>query len=320
MDVQVNGVADALGVTIKKKQVAPGALYRWLAPWGPTDPRDKFGQDGSMFAPPWPDFAIATGRVAIPYLRRLRQLAGPATFTVVLQDPKTGRNTADLIWVPAHDKLRGSNVISTLTAPHGFTTARLKALKNNTPPEIAALSSPRIAVMLGGKNAVYRFTEDDDRRLERALSSFARLGASFMVTPSRRTHQRLIGAVRQATEGAPRIIWDGTGDNPYGDFLANADMLIVTADSVNMTGEACATGRPVYVFTPSGGSAKFNRFHAALRDQGATRVLSDEVDAIETWAYDPILSADFIAGEIHRRWQRRQQMIGGYLARKARSG
>ena len=32
-----------------------------------------------------------------------------------------------------------------------------------------------------------------------------------------------------------------------------------------MTGEAAATGRPVYVFTPSAGSDKFRRFHAALR-------------------------------------------------------
>ncbi|MFX8871944.1 ELM1/GtrOC1 family putative glycosyltransferase, partial [Acinetobacter baumannii] len=83
-----------------------------------------------------------------------------------------------------------------------------------------------------------------------------------MVTPSRRTHKGLIQAVETATAGTPRIIWDQTGENPYPQFLAQADMLVVTADSVNMCGEACATGKPVYVFTPSGGSAKFARFHA----------------------------------------------------------
>ena len=84
-----------------------------------------------------------------------------------------------------------------------------------------------------------------------------------MITPSRRTHQRLIAAVDAATAGAPRILWDGTGDNPYPDFLAHADALIVTADSVNMTGEACATGRPVYVFEPSG---RFGQISPLSRD------------------------------------------------------
>ena len=76
--------------------------------------------------------------------------------------------------------------------------------------------------------------------------ALARLGASFMVTPSRRTHKRLLDAAREATSESPRIVWDGEGTNPYPGFLANADLLVVTADSVNMTGEAAATGRPVW--------------------------------------------------------------------------
>ncbi len=145
------------------------------------------------------------------------------------------------------------------------------------PPDIAALPAPRVTVVLGGKNAVYKFTDADDERLCGALASLAALGASFMITPSRRTHQRLIKAAEAATQGAPRIFWDGEGANPYPQFLAHADMLIVTADSVNMTGEACATGQPVYVFEPSRGSAKFRRFHEALRHYGATRPLARKV-------------------------------------------
>ena len=111
--------------------------------------------------------------------------------------------------------------------------------------------------------------------------------------------------VDAATEGAPRILWDGTGDNPYPSFLAHADMLVVTADSVNMTGEACSTGRPVYVFSPSGGSAKFQRFHEALRAHGATRELPDGFDALETWSYEPLNSAEVIGSEICQRWLQR---------------
>ena len=306
MQVQAKGVAEALGLDWTLKPVAPRGLWRRAAPWGPPDPRDRFGADGSAFAPPWPDVAIATGRLSIPYMRRLHRLAGRRTFTVVLQDPKTGPGTADLIWVPEHDRRRGANVITTLTAPHSFSPERLAALAATPPQWIATLPSPRVAVILGGKNAVYRFTDGDDDRIEAALRSMANLGASFLITPSRRTHQRLLRAVLRATQASPRVVWDGESPNPYPEFLAHADRFVVTGDSVNMTGEPLATGKPVWVFEPSGGSAKFRRFHETLRRYGATRTLPDIVTSLETWTYPPLDSAAQIAREIEVRWQQRQ--------------
>ena len=304
MDVQVRGVADALGLAYEVKHVAPRGLYAIAAPWGPVAPADKFGLEGSQFCPPWPELALATGRASIPYIRALRRRAGAATYTVVLQDPRTGPGTADLIWVPAHDTRRGANVITTLTAPHSFSAARLAGLRATCPPVIAELPKPRVAVILGGNNGVYTFTPGDDARLAASLESLAALGASFMVTPSRRTHAGLSAAVEAATATRPRVLWDGRGDNPYPQFLAHADMLIVTADSVNMCGEACATGRPVYVFAPSGGSAKFTRFHDGLMRAGAIQPLPDRFGAFAPWSYSPLDSAAQIAAEINQRWRR----------------
>ncbi|MEQ1695809.1 MAG: mitochondrial fission ELM1 family protein [Hyphomicrobiaceae bacterium] len=303
MDVQARGVADSLGITYEFKHVAPRGIWAVAAPWGPVAPSERFGQPGSKFAEPWPAIAIATGRASIPYVRALKRRAGSKTFTVVLQDPKTGPGTADLIWVPAHDTRRGQNVVTTLTAPHSFSNARLAALRADVPAAIAALPSPRVAVILGGKNGVYEFSEADDDRFAGALASLGTRGASFMITPSRRSHKRLIRAADGATANHPRILWDGHGDNPYPQFIAHADMLVVTADSVNMCGEACATGKPVYVFTPSGGSAKFSRFHDGLAASGATRPLPSHFDRLDHWAYPPIDSAAMIAAEIRARWR-----------------
>ena len=50
-----------------------------------------------------------------------------STFTVFLQDPRTGPDTADLIWVPEHDTRRGANVFTTLTTPHRLTLEQLAA-------------------------------------------------------------------------------------------------------------------------------------------------------------------------------------------------
>jgi len=173
-----------------------------------------------------------------------------------------------------------------------------------------ALPQPRVAVLLGGPNGDFRYTSAALRRLATALQSLARLGAGLMVTPSRRTPEPIIDFVRTATQGSPRIFWDGEGENPYPQFLAHADAFIVPADSVNMTGEPCATGRPVYVFEPEGGSAKFMRFHEMLRRHGATRPLPESFERLETWSYAPLNSAETIAAEIARRWAKRRQMLG----------
>ena len=71
--------------------------------------------------------------------------------------------------------------------------------------------------------------------------------------------------------GLPASIWDGTGDNPYFAYLALADAVLVTADSVSMISEAAATGKPVHVLDLDGGSAKFSRFHQLMQHAGITR-------------------------------------------------
>ncbi len=301
MDTQTRGLADALGLSYEMKPIAPRGLYKVLAPWAPVSPNERFGAPGSTFAPPWPDVAIALGRTSVAYLRALRRIS-PSTFTIMMLDTRAGSGVADAIWVPQHDRLRGDNVIVSLTAPHSFTAARIAKLRQRMPPEIEALPAPRVAVVIGGSNGVYTFRPYDEERLAAALRSLGTLGVSFLVTPSRRTQPHLVEVVEAASRPFPRILWNGEGANPYPDFLAHADAFLVTADSVNMTGEAAATGRPVLVFYPSGGSAKFRRFHAALEAYGATRPLPERVAEIPDWTYEPLHSADIIAREIERRW------------------
>jgi mitochondrial fission protein ELM1 len=279
-----------------------------------VDPAARFGAPGSQFAAPWPDFAIAAGRLNIPYIRALKRAEGPATYTVILMDPKVSPNAADLFWVPEHDKRRGPNVLTTLTSPHRFTPRRLAELRARIPPEIAALPTPRVAVLVGGPNGDYRFPPEVVARLGTALQSMQALGAGLMITASRRTPAEVTDRVRQATEPAGNVMfWNGEGDSPYPQFLAHADAFVVTADSINMVGETCATGKPVYVFQPKGGSAKFDRFHAALSQHGATRTLPERIERLETWSYAPLNSAETIASEIARRWARRRDMLGSLV-------
>jgi mitochondrial fission protein ELM1 len=204
--------------------------------------------------------------------------------------------------VPEHDRLRGPNVITTLTTPHGFTAQAIAALRSNMPPEYAALCEPRIAVLLGGANGDYRYSPAALQRLWRALKALGASGASFLITPSRRTEPAIIECARLATQGFPRMIWDMRGHNPYAEYLAFANMVLSPADSINMTSEACATGRPVYVFHPDGGSPKFTRFHTALCRHGATRPFPDTLGRMDRWSYEPLTSAALIADHISTRF------------------
>jgi mitochondrial fission protein ELM1 len=98
------------------------------------------------------------------------------------------------------------------------------------------------------------------------------LGGSLLVTPSRRTGEEKISILRSALSGTPGFVWDGTGENPYFGILGAADILLVTADSVNMITEACASGHPVLIYGLPGGSKKFANFHKALTLRGYARL------------------------------------------------
>lgn len=318
---QCLGVAEALGLDVEIKHIPrPGRLYGFRAPWGPPPRAARFGLAGSLFAPPFPAIALATGRLTTPYIRALKKKAGLKTFTVILLDPKVSAASADLFWVPEHDRRRGANVITTLTSPHRFSPERLAEIRQHVPAVIAALPHPRIGVLVGGPNGDYRYTPADEARLVAALASLSAGGAGLMITASRRTPASLLNAIDAATAGAPRFLWDGTGDNPYVIFLAHADAFVVTADSVNMAGEAAATGMPIHVFHPSGGSSKFDRFHAELESRGITRRLPDASQPLLSWTYPPLDSARSIAAEITRRMLKRAELLPGLCGSVARIG
>ena len=294
------GVAEALGAPYEVRVVAPRFPFAGLSPYGPLDPKDRPGRAGSALAQPFPDIVIACGRVTVPYLRVLKRAAGAKVFAVFLQDPRAWRAKMDLIWTPEHDRLAGRNVISTLTSPHPFSATRLAAAKAAPDPRLTALPRPRAAIILGGPSGAHQFAPSDIARLSQAAAALVAAGYSVMATPSRRTPPELVGAVRAGVGGAPAFIWDGSGGNPYAQILAHAEAILVTGDSVNMVGEATATGAPVYVFEPSGGEGgKIARYIDALEQAGAVRRFAGR---IEPYAYAPIDSSLIVAREIARRF------------------
>jgi uncharacterized protein len=300
-EAQCLGVAERLGLVAEIRRVAPRAPFVWAMPWGPIDPREAPGRSNSPLAPPWPDIAIASGRRTFAYLRHLKRASGGKVFTVYLKDPGTSPEAVDLVWVPQHDKLRGKNVIVTLTSPHRLSPEKLAAERVQIWREGAG---PRVGVLLGGDSQHHRFKSGNIADLTAKLMAWAAHGARLFITPSRRTPLVLAHALRDLCEGTGDMFWDGTGNNPYLGILAGADHFVVTADSVNMLGEAAATGKPIHLFTPSGGHTKISSFVSGLERHGAVRPLSA---SLETWSYEPLDATPVIAVALAKAYAARQR-------------
>lgn len=305
-ELQCLGVARRIGVEPEIRRVAPRKPFAWLMPRGPIDPREAPDRPESPIRPPYPDILIASGRRAIPYVRAVKQSSNGRCYTVILKDPRTGSGAADLIWVPAHDALRGDNVLVTVTSPHGVSPERLAEAAASPPPGLAALPKPRVALLVGGDSRHHRFTEADIARFASHLDALAKSGASLMGTASRRTPPALRKAVETVFARNGGWWWDGTGDNPFLALLATADAVIVTADSVNMVGEAAATGRPILLFEPSGGHRKIAAFVAALRRDG---IVHDFRGRLEGEPYEPVDSTAAIAEAVMTGWLRHRAAL-----------
>jgi uncharacterized protein len=304
MENQCLGLAEALG-----RLGAADAVVKRIAPrfpWSVLPPQfwvaPLAGLNGDALTPPWPDILIATGRQTVAPALAIKKASGGKTFCVQIQNPVAGRGRFDLLAIPRHDRIDGANVVVTDGALHRIVPDRLAADADRFRPVLAALPRPLVAVLIGGSNGQYNMTETVTAKLADDLAALCRdHGAGLAVTASRRTGEANEKRLRDALEGPACWFWDGTGDNPYFGLLGLADAIVVTADSVSMVSEACATGKPVYVIDLEGGSAKFARFHDHLRDAGITRPFDGDLD---TWTYPPMDDTARVAAEIVKRLER----------------
>jgi len=275
---QARALADALGVSARIVRI------RIRQPWDALAPRLVAGaqaairtDDGASLSPPWPDIAIGCGRRAALALRALRSWSAGRTFTVQILDPRIGTNAFDLVIAPQHDRVRGDNVIRSIGALNPI-DARWLAAARAEHAKLGAFPSPRTVVLIGGSHRAQRLDAAYfDGLLDRLRAWQAVDAGSYLVSVSRRTPADVAARLCNAFATLPGSFWAGDGDgaNPYAGYLAWADRIVVTPDSVNMISEACATGKPVYTFAPRPIAGKLAAFHTELRASGHLRLIDD---------------------------------------------
>lgn len=303
MDNQSLGLAQALGLEVVQKRIHPVAPWKHLPPQLWLAPLRFLGPGSDAIEPPWPDVVIGTGRLTVAVALAIKRASGGRTFNIRIQDPHTAYDEFDAIVTPQHDRCNRPNVIATLGGLHTLTPGRIREAGERFAEKFAHLPRPRVAVLVGGTNKCYRLTPEIGRALGEQLAALSvSTGAGILLTPSRRTGAEVEAALREALAQTPAYIWDGTGENPYLAYLALADYIVVTADSVNMVSEACTTGKPVFVVELEGGSRKFRLFHEAMRAGGYTRPFAGK---LERWSYPALDDVGRVAQEIRDRLERR---------------
>jgi mitochondrial fission protein ELM1 len=239
----------------------------------------------SPLTAPWPDLLIISGRMNETPAKWIRKKSGGRTQIVVIG----GRNwtppdeldcviTTAQFRMPAH-----RNVLHNTFPLHLATPERLAQSAAECAPRLGAMRGPFLTLMVGGSSGPYVFSRETAQRLGREASDLARrLGATLLVSTSARTGKSASRALERAID-VPCVFYrfrQDDADNPHLGFLALADSLIVTGDSMSMLMEACDTGRPVYMFEFGGGPAAMHgprstdpRIHqwwrwSQLKDQG----------------------------------------------------
>lgn len=305
---QCLGVAEALDFPFIRKNIA---YTRFASLPNLLRGASLLGVDTSKSDPltgPWPDVVLAAGRKTAPIARYIKRKSGRKCLTVQLMWPGYPLTGLDIIALPQHDtahhlpKTSKTVLLPTIGAAHRVTSTRLEAEAAHWLQEVAPFPAPRIAVLIGGATKNDSFTADHMLQMGAQLSQMAtQAGGSLLVSTSRRTGSELVSALRQSIT-APCYFheWTPEGANPYFGFLGVSDAIVVTGDSMSMCSEACATGKPVYIFSPAEiTSGKHLRLHQQLYALGFAKAFTGQWEAIAP--YTPLNVAGEIAAVIRER-------------------
>lgn len=296
---QAQALADALnGGDAPHLHVLAAAPWRWLSPRRLPGAGHALGDGFAAALRTPPELAIGCGRQAALATRVLRDAGARA---VQILDPRIDPCHWDLVVVPEHDPLRGSNVLTLLGSLNPVDDAWLAAARVRYPRPGAWRDSALTAVMIGGPTSAVAMTARAVVAFVRGLVDEASAsGNALAITTSGRTPGDWLPALRDAVARSPATLWTGEGDgpNPYAAMLAHADRIVCTPDSVNMLSEACATAARVE-WVPFIARGRIAAFLSALEARQRARPLGSMLVIDNT----PLRETARIAEEVRRRLQ-----------------
>lgn len=203
---------------------------------------------------PFPDAVLSSSRRTAPVARWIKKKSPHTKLFQLMHIGRFGIKDFTTIYAPEHDnyKFTAPNIKYTLGSPHFITKEKLSEAKSLWQDKFKDLPKPITALIIGGAIKKRPFSIENAKELaEKVKKIKEKEGGSLLITTSRRTGQEAQSLIMSELKKIPSFayLWGDTSPNPYLGFLACADDLIVTGDSVSMCCEATSTGKPLRIFT-----------------------------------------------------------------------
>ncbi len=278
---QVKGLADALNLNFEQKTI--DLKFPWnKLPVGILPPSkiifNNYRQISLESNIP-PDIIISCGKRSIYASLHLKKSLKNKVFSIHIQNPKINPAHFDLVVAPAHDDLKGKNVLKTDLALNHINKSLLSKEAELYAAQFSKIEKPICAIFLGGQNRNYRFDISVVKVLADQVDKIIKNNdIQLYILFSRRTDQFIIEYLKERFLDQ-NIIWNGEG-NPYLALMKFSKYLICTADSVSIISESISSTKPVYIFKlPSlKKNNRIEKFITMLLQKNYARLLGEKLE------------------------------------------
>ncbi len=278
---QVKGLADALNLNFEQKTI--DLKFPWnKLPAGILPPSkiifNNYRQISLESNIP-PDIIISCGKRSIYASLHLKKSLKNKVFSIHIQNPKINPAHFDLVVAPAHDDLKGKNVLQTDLALNHINKSLLSKEAELYSAQFSKIEKPICAIILGGQNRNYRFDISVVKVLADQIDKIIKNNdIQLYILFSRRTDQFIIEYLKERFLNQ-NIIWNGEG-NPYLALMKFSKYLICTSDSVSIISESISSTKPVYIFKlPSlKKNNRIEKFITMLLQKNYARLLGEKLE------------------------------------------
>ena len=279
---QVEGLAKALNLNFIHEKIELNNFWKFLPP--KITPAKSFVFKNKINQ--YFNIVISCGRKSVIPSLYLKNKYKSKIINIHIQDPKVSLNNFDLVIAPEHDRITGSNVLTTKGAIHYLTKDELVLSQNYLKSKIDP-KKKIVSLIIGGPNRYYSYDDNVvDNVFLNIKKNFIQNNYQAIIIPSMRTPKKIIEKAKNYFDNN-QIIISNVDKKAYLSSLQLADHIVVTCDSTSMISEAALTGKPIYVAQmPT--IKKNHRFKDFFNLFESLNIIKNLGAPIENWNYQKL--------------------------------
>ena len=279
---QVEGLAKALNLNFIHEKIELNNFWKFLPPKITPVKSFVFKNKINQYF----NIVISCGRKSVIPSLYLKNKYKSKIINIHIQDPKVSLNNFDFVVAPEHDRITGSNVLTTKGAIHYLTKDELVLSQNYLKSKVDP-KKKIVSFIIGGPNKYYSYNESViDGIFSRVKKSFIQNNYQAIIIPSMRTPKKIIEMAQNYFDN-DQIVIPNVDKKAYLSSLQLADHIIVTCDSTSMISEAALTGKPIYV-AQMPAIKKNNRFKDFFELFESLNIIKSLGTSVEDWNYEKL--------------------------------